>query len=432
MHARVASALTLVCCVASAHADEVTFWNQVLLDSVSATSMAPPRAARAMSMVQGAVYDAVNSIDRTHAPFATDFISPATASREAAAACAAHRALVNLFPSRQAVFDAALATRLSMIPDGAAKVSGINAGDTAGFGMIASRASDGSGQSPPPWTGNTTPGQWRPTDNGLPGALPHWGTVTPFVIPNGSAFRAPAAPALGSVAYRAAFDEVRSLGSATSGTRTAEQTDIAIFWAANAGTVTPPGMWNQIAQSVAAERNQSLAENARMFAMVGAAVADASISAWDTKCTYNVWRPETGIRLADQDGDPMTDADPTWLALLPTPNHPSYTSGHSTFSSAAAAALAAFIGDDAFSFTLTSEGMTRSFASFSEAAAEAGQSRIYGGIHWQFDNQAGLAAGHDVGVYVATHAFGAVPAPGAGALAALAGLVAMTRRRSRA
>lgn len=429
MLSRVASVVTLVCCVARAHADEVTFWNQVLLDSVSATSMAPPRAARAMAMVQGAVYDAVNSIERTHVPFATDFVSPANASREAAAAAAAHRTLVNLFPARQAVFDAALANRLSMIPDGAAKASGISAGDTSGFGMIASRSADGSGQTPPPWTGNTTPGQWRPTANGLPGALPHWGSVTPFVISSGSAFRSPAAPALGSAAYRAAFDEVRSLGAASGSVRTAEQTDIAVFWAANAGTVTPPGMWNQIAQTVATDRNQSLSENARMFAMVGAAVADASISAWDTKYTYNVWRPETGIRLADQDGDPLTDADPTWTPLLTTPNHPSYTSGHSTFSSAAAAALAAFIGDDAFSFTLTSEGITRTFASFSGAAAEAGQSRIYGGIHWQFDNQAGLAAGHDVGVYVATHAFGAVPAPGGSMVLALVGLAASRRRR---
>lgn len=429
MLSRVASVVTLVCCVAQAHADEVTFWNQVLLDSVSATSMAPPRAARAMAMVQGAVYDAVNSIDRTHAPFATDFISPATASREAAAASAAHRTLVNLFPARQAVFDAALANRLSMIPDGAAKASGISAGDTAGLGMIASRSADGSGQTPPPWTGNTTPGQWRPTSNGLPGALPHWGTVTPFVIPSGSAYRAPAAPALGSDAYRATFDEVRSLGSATSALRTAEQTDIAVFWAANAGTVTPPGMWNQVAQVVATERNQSVSENARMFAMIGASVADAAISAWDTKYAYNVWRPETGIRLADQDGDPLTDADPAWIPLLTTPNHPSYTSGHSTFSSAAAAALAAFVGDDAFSFTLTSEGITRTFSSFSGAAAEAGQSRIYGGIHWQFDNQAGLAAGHDVGVYVSTHAFGQIPAPGAAAVIALGGLVATRRRR---
>jgi len=184
-----------------------------------------------------------------------------------------------------------------------------------------------------------------------------------------------------------------------------------------------------VAQVVATERNQSVSENARMFAMIGASVADAAISAWDTKYAYNVWRPETGIRLADQDGDPLTDADPAWIPLLTTPNHPSYTSGHSTFSSAAAAALAAFVGDDAFSFTLTSEGITRTFSSFSGAAAEAGQSRIYGGIHWQFDNQAGLAAGHDVGVYVSTHAFGQIPAPGAAAVIALGGLVATRRRR---
>jgi hypothetical protein len=413
----------------SAHADEVMYWNGVLLDTVRATSMAPPRASRAMAMVHGAVYDAVNAVDRTHRPLRADILAPAGTSREAAAACAAHRVMVQLFPSRQAEFDTRLADRLALIPAGPARDQGLAVGDASAAAMIGWRSTDGSGQTPPPWTGNTNLGQWRPTDNGLPGALPHWGTVTPFVIQSGSQFRSPQAPALTGAEYAAAYNEVKALGSRTNSTRTQDQTDIANFWAANAGTVTPPGMWTQIAQVIGTQRGNTISENARMFAMVGAAVADAGITAWDTKYTHNFWRPETGIRLGESDGNPLTQGDPSWQPLLVTPNHPSLTSGHSTFSSAAAAALAAFLGTDAYAFTLTSEGITRSFASLSGAAAEAGQSRIYGGIHWQFDNQFGLAAGANVGRYVADNAFQIIPAPGVLGVAGLAGLVALRRRR---
>lgn len=414
---------------AGARADEVTYWNSVLLDSVRATSMAPPRASRAMAMVQGAVYDAVNAVDRTHRPLRADLLAPAGTSREAAAACAAHRVMVQLFPSRQAELDSLLANRLALIPAGPARDNGLAVGDAAASAMISWRSGDGSAHTPAPWTGNADIGQWRPTANGLPGALPHWGSVTPFVIQNGSQFRAPAAPALGSAEYAAAYNEVKTLGAADSPVRTAEQTDIAHFWAANAGTVTPPGMWNQIAQVIGAQRGNTISENARMFAMVGVAVADAAITSWDTKYTHNFWRPETGIRMGEFDGAALTEGDASWRPLLVTPNHPSLTSGHSTFSSAAAAALAAFLGTDSFAFTLTSEGITRSFTSLSGAAAEAGQSRIYGGIHWQFDNQHGLAAGASVGRYVADNAFQVVPAPGVLGLAGLAGLMALRRRR---
>jgi hypothetical protein len=186
------------------------------------------------------------------------------------------------------------------------------------------------------------------------------------------------------------------LGGRASTRRTAEQTLIAWFWDDGAGTVTPPGHWNRIAQAAARARGTTPAENARLFALLNLALADAGIACWDCKFTYRLWRPITAIREADLAGNPDTRPDPRWTPLLTTPPFPSYTSGHSTFSGAAAALLAHFFGTDAVRFTIESEGLpgyTRSFASFSAAAREAGRSRIYGGIHYEFDNRAGLALG---------------------------------------
>src|SRR5207237_1766873 len=190
----------------------------------------------------------------------------------------------------------------------------------------------------------------------------------PFCIPSDSAFRPPAPPALTSADYTAAFNEVKSLGAANSTTRTAEQSQIARFWYGTAGTFTSAGYWNQIAQGVAQQRGDSLVQNARLFALLNLAQADAYFAVWDAKYTYNFWRPVTAIRAADADGNPDTAADPAWAPFLATPAHPSYNSGHSGISGAAAAVLAAFFGSDAVPFSLSSDslpGVTRSFASFS-------------------------------------------------------------------
>jgi len=192
-------------------------------------------------------------------------------------------------------------------------------------------------------------------------------------------------------------------GVTTPTSRTPEQTTIAQFWADGVGTETPPGHWNQIAEDVARARGTTLVQNARLFALLDLALADAAIVAWDCKYVFNYWRPVTAIRNADTDGNPDTSQDATWTPLLVTPNFPSYTSGHSTFSSAGAAVLGNFFGTDNVSFTTGSDflpGVRRTFPSFSAAAVEAGQSRIYGGIHFQFDNQDGLTSGHELGDYV--------------------------------
>ena len=211
---------------------------------------------------------------------------------------------------------------------------------------------------------------------------------------------------LNSNKYAADFNQVKEIGSATSTTRTADQTTIARFWANGSGTSTPPGHWNVIAQTVAENKNNSLEENARLFAMLNLALADAAIVSWDAKYEFDLWRPVTAIRQAGTDGNAKTTADAAWTPLLVTPPFQTYTSGHSTFSGAGAAVLKAFFGTDRVRFTLPSETdgvANRSFTSFSQAAAESGMSRIYAGIHFNFDNTAGLDSGRRLGNFVASN-----------------------------
>jgi hypothetical protein len=245
----------------------------------------------------------------------------------------------------------------------------------------------------------------------LPGGaalLPQFATLPPFAIRSPDQFRAAPPPSITSEAFERAFDEVKAIGSGTSTTRTADQTEIARYWAGPAGTVQPPGQWNRIARTVATAERNSLGENARLFALLNFGICDGVIASWDTKFEYNYVRPVTAIRNAANDGNPDTAADSTWTPLLGTPGHPSYGSAHSSLSAAAATVLGRFFGDDSIAFTDTSETapgvpVTRSFDGFWEAAEEAGASRIYGGIHWQFDNRAGLRAGRDVGRFVSHH-----------------------------
>lgn len=208
---------------------------------------------------------------------------------------------------------------------------------------------------------------------------------------------------MNSTNYAVDVNQVKSLGALNSTTRSNEQTLVARFWSDFNYTVTPPGHWNQIAQNVATNRPLSLEQNARLFALLNLALADAAIAVWDAKYAYNFWRPVTAIREADRDGNPETVAAPEWLPLLNTPSFPEYPSGHSAFSGAAATVLARFCGTDSISFTVGSDtrpGVFRSYRSFSSAADEIGMSRIYGGIHFLSADLDGLEVGRRVGAYV--------------------------------
>ncbi len=387
-------------------ADMVLQWNDVLLDAVRFDKTAPPKASRAMAIVHTAIYDTVNSIDREYTPYLTMVDVHPRASKEAAVASAAYETLVALFPAQKATFDAKRVSSLAEISDGRAETDGINAGKSVASAILARRATDGS-STKVNYTPGTDPRDWQPTPPALANPLlPQWPDVQPWTMTVGSQFRPSAPPALNSNKYAADLNQVKEIGSATSTTRTADQTAIAQFWANGSGTSTPPGHWNVIAQTVAENKHNSLEENARLFAMLNLALADAAIVSWDAKYEFDFWRPVTAIRQADTDNNAKTAADASWTPLLVTPPFQTYTSGHSTFSGAGAAVLKAFFGTDRVSFDLPSEtsGVSnRSFTSFSQAAAESGMSRIYAGIHFGFDNTAGLESGKRLGNFVAAN-----------------------------
>ncbi len=383
-----------------AQADVVNDWNNVLLQAIRTDKTPPPKASRAIALMNVAVFDAVNGLVGGYTPYAvTSAPPPGGGAPEAAAIAAAHKTLVALFPLQGASLDAAAFTSLAAIPDGPPKTLGIAWGESVATQILDLRAHDHSGDVV---TANLPLGAvwWEKTPPAFADPLlPNWPAVTPWGIGSVAQFRPDPPPIPASAEYTAAYDEVRLLGRSNSTFRTPEQTQIALFWADGAGTATPPGHWVVIAQGISSSQHLTLIQNARLFALVGIAVADAGIVAWDCKYHYLDWRPVTGIQKADTDGNPNTLQDTTWAPFIATPPFPSYISGHSTFSSAAARVLALFLGTDTFSFSTTSDGLPgvqRSFTSFSQAAAEAGQSRIYGGIHWQYDNQAGLASGRAI------------------------------------
>jgi hypothetical protein len=376
-------------------------WNQALLSIVNSPGAQPPsvQPTRNFAILHAAIYDAVNSIDRTHEPYLISVRAPRDASETAAADAAAHTALVGLYPAQQSILDTDYMAELSKVTDGPAKDKGIRVGAQVASDLLAIRANDGSNVTPPPFVAGANPGDYQPTPPNFPTPVfTTWGQVTPFVLDRGDQFRPAPPPALTSDAYADAINEVQSLGSATSTTRTAEQTQIGQFW-------NPPiqNLWNQIAQTVALAHHSNLPTTARLFAALNLSFADSAIAFYDAKYTYRLWRPVTAIRLADSDGNANTVADPNWLPLAGnTAADPSYPGAHSTISAAGADVLASFYGDhQAVSVTSPAlPGVTRSFSSFSSAAQEAGLSRIYSGQHARPDHVAGLELGHDVAGFV--------------------------------
>jgi hypothetical protein len=386
-------------------------WNSLLVEVQALRGQGNQQAARVLAMMNASVYDSVNAIDPTHATYHVDasaFPGVSTASPDAAAAQAAHDVAYALYTQQadRDRFDTLLADQLAEVPDGQAETAGIALGQFVAAQVLTWRSNDGSTASIP-YTIGTEPGNWQPTPPTFAQtpATPQWPYVAPFALDSGSQFRPGPPPALTSADYAAAYREVRNLGSIDSATRTPEQTEMVFFWAGLGVSNAGVGIWNQITRTVAVERDLTLAENARLFAQVSVSGADAFIAGFDAKYTHDFWRPVTAIRAADADGNPDTIQDSTWTPLIATPNHQSYVSLHSTQSMAAARALASFFGTDHVPFTATWAGVERSFDKFTDAAKEAGHSRIYGGIHWSFDSAAGLQLGRKVGAFVADHYF---------------------------
>jgi hypothetical protein len=368
----------------------------------------PQVQARSFAMVHGAVYDAVNAI--AGSPYQPYLIAPRATGAEsanAAVATAAFRVLTALFPAQQARLRTQYDESLAAIPDSTAKRRGITVGAQAAAAMIAARQDDGA-FGDQTWTVGTQPGQWRPAPPAYASDGAWVGHLKPFLIPSASMFRTSGPPALTSRRYARDFNEVKTIGAATSTVRTPDQTQAAIWWHDR-----HLAEW-EIKRQLATTQRLSTLQSARMFAMVDLTEADATTACYNEKAAWSFWRPITAIQLADTDGNPETTADPGWTPLLVTPPHPDFTSGHTCFTAASMTALAHFFGRDDISFSgySAASGTTRHFRSFSQALAEVIEARVWGGIHTRTADVRGARIGEQVTAYATTHYFRVKPKPG--------------------
>jgi len=394
----VGSAFTDLEATADGAIDQVLFWNQTALDLIALDRTAPPVASRALGILGVAVHDALASAGANQSLWIS-LDAQGSVDIDAAVAYAAYEVLSALFPNQAIELTNRLSQVSGLLGTGASRAEGLRIGANVAHDVLALRADDGASDVVTQPAG-TSAGVWAPNPPAFAAAdFPQWGALDPFILDSGDQFRALAPLPLSSADYAAQVAQVKSLGAINSAVRTADQTEIALFWRDGGGTYTPPGHMVQIALIAARAEGLTTSENAVLFGMLDTALADAAVAAWDTKYTYDLWRPIQAIRETFSDGNALTVADPTWTPLFATPSHPSYVSGHSTFSAAGAAVLTAVFGDD-YAFSVGSTGLpgvTREFDSFVAAAEEAGISRIYGGIHFMQDNTAGLAIGGQVG-----------------------------------
>jgi hypothetical protein len=386
----------------SARADIIIEWNARAEAIAVEKRMMPPLNARIMAILHVAMFEAVNAVERRYAPYRLSLAADKSVSREAAAASAAHSVLSALHADQRTALDAALKASLTPIPDGDSKTKGIALGRQAGAEVLALRADDRMG-APESYRPHTQSGVYVPTVVPVASTT---GAVTPWVMDKGSQFRPGPPPALDSQTWTKDLNEIREVGGRGSTRRTPEQTDIGRFW-----FVTGPQAWNPIVRQIAAARKLELVDSARLFALVSMATSDSFIAVFDAKYHYNLWRPVTAIRNADQTGNKATPHDPAWLPLGDTPMHPEYPCAHCISSSAAGAVLTKLFGDEIAEVSMTSAtapGVTRKWTRIQDYTAEVSLARILAGFHYRFSTEAGEEMGRKIGeLTVATQLRGA-------------------------
>lgn len=382
-------------------------WNELALDAVRSGSMSDVQAARVYAMVNAAMYDAVNGIEtRRGAKRAQALVSangaPRDGSLNAAASAAARAVLTSLRPDLASVYTAQHQADLDALRRGDAKRDGAAWGTSVGNQVVTLRAGDGAALAQTQ-AANTAPGQFRASWSGT-----QFRNLTPFAIANSAAYVQPGPPALNSVAYATAFNDVKVAGNGA--IPNATSLNIYNFWASKAGTSQPAGEWVKVALSLVRKQNLSIQESARLMALMGMGMADAVAPTIKTKFIFKHWRPVTAINEASVIVNPATVPDATWVprAGLPGGTSPEYISGHSSFAGVGSTILRNFFCDDSIRFSLqtdvpataTTPNSIRTFNTFTEAATESGRSRILGGVHFEFSNQDGMKLGRGVATEV--------------------------------
>lgn len=387
--------------------DPVLFWNEQVTTLMVA---GPPAQTRAYAMMNIAMFDAANSAIGGAYQYYTSGVTGFGGDVRAAVSQAAFSILSVVDAANAATYQTRLAESLALVTNSAERDLGIETGMAYANAVLAMRSADGS-TAQVTYTPSGQPGNYVTTSPGTAGA-PQWGGVTPFIMTSPDQFRSAPPPALTSSEYAAAYNEVKEVGAQNSATRTQDQTAAALFWDAANGAP-----WMRIGLTIAEDEGLSTLDNARAFALLSSSLADALIAGFDTKYEYRLWRPITAIHEGDGDGNPLTEADAGWNSLFPAPNHPSYMSTHSALSGAGESILTALFGDDE-AFSLTIAGDTRNFTGLHQAAQDGSDSRLWGGIHFRFDNEAGLKAGRQIGALALSSGLfsAAVPEPATWAL----------------
>lgn len=382
--------------------DALVEWNQqaVTLTLRPTPALAPVQQTRVMAIFHLAVHDAINGITGEYETYLSPPSPPENASPVAAAIAAAHHALKNLFPGNDTMLDDARAN--SLAAHGLSPADpGIAFGSSAAAAIPALRANDHSSQAQFDYNapGAGEPGVWIRLNN-APALLPGWGDVTPFVLRSGSQFRPDPPPARNSEQYAKDYNEIKTIGVSTGSSRSAEQSQIALFWRAS-----PTAIWNNVLTQLVVTRNLNLSENARLFALFYLAAADASIACWEAKYEYNFWRPQPAIVNGEFDSNDATVGNVTWQPFIGTPPHPEYPSGHTANSSAMAKILTSEFGDTPGGpIVVTLSGITRQWSSLSEAVQEVIDARVYSGIHFRNSDEVGARMGRQVAQFVSKHA----------------------------
>jgi hypothetical protein len=390
----------LLSCAPIVHADAVTDWNAIMETTVLTTD--PAARIRTAAIVQVAVFEAVNSIVGDYEPYRNRIEGASGASPDAAAIAAAHAVLVKLHAEQAPQLDAAREESLAAITEGPGKADGVAVGIAAAETILALRARDGFDVQVP-YTPGTEPGDYQPTPPDFtPAFMPGLGQVDTFSIRNGRKFRSAPAPAVRSKKYARDYDEVKRLGEAHSTERSEDRTRVARFYE----VTEPNGVYYPAARQVSAAQGKTLSENARIFALLAMSIWDSAVACFETKYHFNVWRPVTAIRAGQTDGNDRTEPDPKWQPLVFTPPFPAYPSGHASFGGAARTILEREFGVDGHAITLTNEaapGIVLRYTTFKQITDDIDDARIYGGVHYRFDQEAGALLGKRVGDHILRH-----------------------------